>query len=115
MAKVRIWNLVLLALTVSLSHPTLAEEAEDAEKDWRIICRDESILAEIAMMNRQYGLKELYEWMDDIKGNVQVEDWYIRAFRVPVYESRLDRDKAISQFSTDVYLECVDKHKPKAD
>ena len=112
MAKVWIWHPVLLALTVSLSHPTWAEEAE---KDWRSTCKVESMMAGLPMINRQYGLQDLHEWMDVYKGNAQMEDLHIRAFREPVHDSDFDKDKAVTQFRTEIYLECVNRHKPKTD
>ena len=115
MAMIRIWRPILLVLTVSLSQPTWAEEAEDAKKDWRSTCKVESMMAGLPMINRQYGLQDLHEWMDVYKGNAQMEDLHIRAFREPVHNSDFDKDKAVTQFRTDIYLECVDKHKSEAD
>ena len=60
---IRIWHPILLVLTVSLSQPTWAEETKETEEDWRSTCKEESMLAGLPMINRQYGLQDLYEWM----------------------------------------------------
>ena len=95
MAMIRIWRQILLVLTVSLSQPTWAKDAEQDEKDWRSTCKGESMTAGLVMINRQYGPQDLYELMDDVKGNAQLEDWYIRAYREPVMRSDFDKDRVI--------------------
>jgi hypothetical protein len=77
-------------------------------------CKGSSDLAKVIMKKRQSGLS-ISEMMEKNQtyGEVQKEaDLYtISAFKVPRYDVKEYQDKAILDFSNDIYLECVKSYK----